>query len=183
MILLLSGPAGIGKSSLSVELIERHGFKAIKSSEHLKSIAELRSLVITRLNLQEIGDQLDIDTDYRWVVDQVAAPQITAAKHQALWLLDSVRKPRQVKHFRETFGNQILHIHLHASEDTLRHRLSTRTRHTNADEYEISYEELVLHPNEIAARSLGEIADIVILYDDISASHAAKIILDNMSRS
>lgn len=173
MILLLSGAAGIGKSSLSAELISQHEFRALKSSAYLRILAADYSMPITRLTLQELGDRLDNDTDFRWLVDHVAVPQLSEVERQDRWLLDSVRKPKQVEHFRSSFGKRVVHVHLTASEETLRHRVSERVRLAGSDGYETSYEELVRHPNEVSARGMGAIADIILPYDGIPAKDAA----------
>lgn len=57
-ILLLSGPAAAGKSTICELLTDNHGFFPIKSSQHLRSLVELPEREITREVLQEIGDRL-----------------------------------------------------------------------------------------------------------------------------
>lgn len=46
--------------------------------------------------------------DFRWVVDEIATPSILMKPHQRRWLLDAVRKHRQVEHFRNCFSDAIL---------------------------------------------------------------------------
>ena len=91
MILLLSGPAAAGKTTICELLTKRHGFAAIKSSRYLRTLVKPPKKVITREVLQEIGDQLDLDTDYNWLIADVAVPQMEAQKAQKLWFVDSVR--------------------------------------------------------------------------------------------
>src|SRR5256885_10800615 len=99
-ILLLSGPVAAGKSSVAALLVERGGFARVRSGHFLSEYATARGLTPDRQTLQEVGDRLDIETDYRWLVDEVAAPAIASNPNQARWLVDAVRKHRQVEHFR-----------------------------------------------------------------------------------
>lgn len=151
-ILLLSGPIGSGKSSVARVLNDCYQYRSISSGGYLRSIA----LDHSREALQDAGDRLDRDTDYRWLIDQVAAPTIAAVPSQHYWLLDAVRKTRQIEHFRELFGISVWHVHLHAPEDVLSERVNNRTASLAGD-----YQTAIRHPNEVAARDLGRVADHV----------------------
>jgi hypothetical protein len=48
---------------------------------------------------------LDEKTNFSWLIDDVAAPMINGDPGQRQWLLDSVRKARQLEHFRNRFAN------------------------------------------------------------------------------
>lgn len=155
-IVLLSGPFKVGKTTLTGELIESFGFRKISSSGYLRQLVpgiELMDEAASRRPLQEKGDQLDIETDYNWVVDPVAVNAIANFSENENWLFDAVRKPRQVEHFRARFSNAVTHVHLTAPEATLK----ARSQLTDAE-----YSRDISHPNEIAARSLDKIADLVV---------------------
>ena len=179
MILLFSGPAGVGKTSITQILENQHEYRPLKSSKYLREIADEQELSITRENLQEIGDSLDCETNYRWIVDKVAIPQISEKPSHTRWLLDSVRKSEQVAHFKECGDWEIFHVHITASEDTLKSRFEERMLNSDSFQYETPYEELLLHPNEISSRQLGNIADFVLHYEQMTPKHAAKLILNN----
>ena len=176
MIVLFSGPAAGGKSSICRELEQEMNFLPIKSSSYLKRIAVSKSIPITREALQAIGDDLDTKTEYAWIIDEVAIPQLGEKKDHCNWYVDSVRKPKQVELFRSKFQELILHVHVSAPENVLRERFEFR-RNQNLDRsYEKNYDEHIEHPNEISARSLGDISDYVIDSSSMSPEEACRII-------
>lgn len=154
-LLLISGPIHAGKTTLAKELQRAFGFVKVSSSQYLKTLLPADvdgGSERARELMQETGDRLDIETDYRWIVDPVASSQINAAPEVKNWLIDAVRKPRQVQHFRSEFPN-VKHAHLTAPEAVL------RSRHQDTPEH---YARTVAHPNEVHARSLATMADLVL---------------------
>jgi len=160
-IVLLSGPLAVGKTSVRQMLIDNFGFETISSSNYLKSELTKENKETSRLELQNLGDKLDNLTDYRWLIDSVVKPTIEASPSQRLWLIDAVRKERQVSHFKSEFPNAVFHVHLFSSETVLRLRYENRKQHFK-DKLAPSYDEAINHPNESAARSLLSIADLAI---------------------
>lgn len=181
-ILLLSGPIASGKTSLADELIARHGFARLKSSDHLKAVCRQQGLEVSRSNLQQLGDQLDDDTDFRWLVHEVAQRQISAHLRQDRWLIDSVRKERQVLHFRSTFGSDVAHVHVWASEDVLRQRFESRRKSGSHSEGSTDYAAAIAHPNEVSARALLQIADLSINLGELNPDHASEMVVDYVAR-
>lgn len=172
MVVLISGPIAVGKSSVAASLEKTHSAKRIRSSTYLRSLLPNGALA-SRASLQNLGDTLDLQTDFRWLVDNVAYPQIHELPN-ALWLVDAVRKHKQVAHFREAFPNSVVHVHLLASEETLRRRHQNRL---NEQGYPgKSYEEEMAHPNETESRSLVAKADLTIDTDQVHPDRAAEII-------
>lgn len=169
VIVLLSGPVAVGKSTLGRQLVEDHEFRTIRSGKHLQALAQQAGADTSRVALQRLGDALDERTDYAWLINDVAAPQIDSAPEHARWLLDSVRKERQVEHFRNCFATDVLHVHLTAPEDVLRARYEARL--AGGSEYEggTPYGVAVTHPNEMASRALIKIADLVVDANDPQA--------------
>ena len=94
-IIIISGPAGVGKSTIVEMLVTHHKFECIKSSPHLIEIAQQKKIEANRENLQNLGDELDKLTDYKWVVD--VAYEKMGKSNNVLWIFDSVRKEKQVK--------------------------------------------------------------------------------------
>lgn len=161
MIVLFSGPAAGGKSTIC-KILERHySFVPIKSSKYLRKIALEQKQEITREALQEIGDRLDDETDFRWLVDVVAIPQIDALPNHQLWFVDSVRKKKQIEYFRSAFSTDVVHVHLTASEEVLQQRFIQRDVDHKTTRYEKPYDEHIRHPNEVSSRSLRNLADLV----------------------
>jgi dephospho-CoA kinase len=70
-ILLLAGAIGVGKSSVTELLSAQHGFERISSGGYLTRVLERNGSKATRSSLVELGDQLDRDTDFEWVVRDV----------------------------------------------------------------------------------------------------------------
>lgn len=162
-LLLLSGAIGSGKTEVATELIEKSDFVKITSSGYLSSLItpeELKDGDERRRQLQELGDHLDDETGYRWIVDPVAIRAIQGSPGTKNWLVDAVRKKRQVELFRERFGSLVRHVHLTAPEEVLRLRYAKKGS---------DYDVVIAHPNEVNARSLEDLADLVF---DTSAAKA-----------
>lgn len=158
-LVLLSGPIAVGKTSVREELMSKHGYSYVRSSGYLVDFSSKQGQDEARTSLQDLGDRLDRETDYRWVLDDVARPAFAADPSKLRWLVDAVRKQRQVEHFREAFGPMVLHVHLNAPEDVLRQRYGGRL--VNAKDA-TTYNVAILHENEVASRSLILIADLVL---------------------
>lgn len=161
-LLILSGPIAVGKTTLRNWLVSNCGFCSLSSSTYLRAIATERGLLPSRTNLQILGDDLDDETDFRWVVDAVAVPAIRSKPSVSRWLFDSVRKRRQLEHFRAAFGESVLHAHLTAPEPVLRARFEQRKDSDTRGVDAAGYESAISHPNELEARSLVLTADIVV---------------------
>lgn len=182
-IVLLSGPIACGKTSVADVLIKSYEFQKIRTGAYLSKLAREKHLSGDRTSLQTLGDQLDIDTDYSWLISQVSSPAISANPMAERWLIDSVRKKRQTEHFRDSFGDAILHVHLMADEACLRQRYEERL--ASGDEYlgNTPYDAAIQHPNEIAARSLVTIADLVLDTGIETASTTALSIVAALRRT
>ncbi|GAB2179078.1 AAA family ATPase [Dongia sp. agr-C8] len=177
IVLLLSGPIAVGKTSVADSLIDGHGFTAIKSGNHLRALAADRGGGQSRLELQKLGDSLDEDTDYRWLIDDVASKSIRDTPGQTRWLLDSVRKERQVAHFRQSFKSAVFHAHLTAPEEILEARYNSKMSQGGEYSGNTPYAAAAVQPNEVSARALSRIADIVIELHDQSGSAVANAII------
>ncbi|MEA5126209.1 AAA family ATPase [Xanthomonas dyei] len=173
-IVLLSGAFGVGKSAATTELINEFGFQKVSTSAYLRSFIPDASLSETELRrqLQEAGDRLDAETDYTWVVDPVTIRAIEQAPDTKGWIIDAVRKARQVEHFRSRFGSAVRHVHLEAPEAVL------RSRYAHSDD---DYSNAVSHPNEVSARSLRSIADCLIETSTQTPEQVASSIIKNWS--
>jgi len=162
-----------GKTSISEMLQARYGFLPVSSGAYLRAELAARNQVLDRHNLQELGDALDDETDFSWLIDSVAIPVITVRPDVDNWLLDAVRKPRQVELFRLRFAGAVRHVHLLASETELKRRYALRNPHQLSQ-----YEADVLHPNEQSARSLAALADRILDTDKLIPSDIADQIME-----
>jgi predicted kinase len=177
MLVLLSGPVAVGKTTLRQLLLKEHGFEYVRSSAYLIELAVQRGDDASRSGLQELGDGLDEVTDYKWVLDAVAVPTMSAYPEHKRWLVDAVRKERQVEHFRAEFGSAVLHVHLTAPEMVLRQRYEGRANAFEAAANTTTYDVAIAHSNEVAARSLISLADAVIDTEMTTPQEAAALVL------
>ena len=173
-LFLLSGPIAVGKTSVAQKLVEDEKFLKISSGRYLARKAQEARLDGSRRTLQQIGDQLDLDTDCRWLIDDVAAPVIAKSREVERWLLDSVRKARQVEHFKSSFGLSAIHIYLDAPDDFLRDRYNYRIGQGREYSGYTPYDDAIKHPNELASRALKAIANNVFNVVDKSPTELAK---------
>jgi adenylate kinase family enzyme len=172
-LILLSGPIAVGKSHAAAALISRHQFQRISSSNYLRELLAADGREADRTSLQDLGDFLDVSTDYRWLIDNVAAPLFSqSVPENGRWLLDAVRKQRQVEHFKGTVADAH-HVHLMASETTLRRRYEARR--SGGDP---TYDDAISHPNEQSARGLIGIADQIISVEGLSPEDIADSIIN-----
>jgi hypothetical protein len=161
MLVLLSGPVAVGKTTLRSVLLKEYGFANVRSSAYLMELAEKQGGGNARSSLQELGDGLDESTDYKWVLDSVALPAMAANPGCKRWLVDAVRKQRQIEHFRAAFGRTVLHVHLSAAESVLRQRYDDRASVLGISKDPTAYDVAIAHSNEAAARALISAADLV----------------------
>lgn len=134
----------------------------MRTGAYLAERAARKGLLPNRSSLQEIGDKLDNETDYQWIVDEVARPALASKPEALFWLLDSVRKKKQIEHFRAAFGSSVFHAHLVAPEELLRKRYEARLAEGGEYEGNIPYEVAAKHPNEVSARDLTGVADTIV---------------------
>jgi len=163
-LLVLSGPIASGKSRVADALVTTHQYERIRSSAYLRTLARERGFLADRSGLQNLGDLLDHETDYRWVADAAIQNFSDHPQHDR-WLLDAARKQRQIDHLRQLMSpDDILHVHIWAPENVLRARYSARysneMRASEADGID-EFNRASAHPNEVAARELKTIADVV----------------------
>ncbi len=160
-IVALSGPICSGKSTLAELLVEKEGAIKVKTNELLREIKP--NLKPTRLSLQKLGDQLDRQTNGKWVSDGVVKKldPIDKASNQLI-VIDAIRIEPQLQELRRAVNVQVVHIHLEANNDELALRYSKR----DGDFQEFSdYKKVQRNRTEKHVQSLAEIADVVIETD------------------
>jgi hypothetical protein len=96
------------------------------------------------------------------------------------WLLDSVRKRRQVDHFRDRFGKLVFHVHLVAPEPIIKARYNDRLL-AGDEAGNIPYATAISHANEISSRSLFDVADFLVDLTSTSSETAALAIIKKWS--
>jgi adenylosuccinate synthase len=155
-IVLLSGRIRAGKSTLAEALRNRYGARLIKTRELIS--ARIPDAV-TRGSLQEAGDQLDIETDGKWVSEELLKETHKSGGDQQLFIVDAIRKKSQIDHIRRAYGRAVVHVHLTAPEGTLDERL----KGGNAKFADVAtYGEAQQNPTEAHVDDLTTVADIVV---------------------
>lgn len=121
-LVVITGKTGAGKSSLAAILHKKMGYHSIKTSSLVKDICFSRGLCSTdRIFLQEYGDELDKETDYTWIADELKKCSGTLPKEQGI-VVDNIRNPGQLAKIRACPDWKILHIHLYATQDIIESR-------------------------------------------------------------
>ena len=98
---------------------------------------------------------------------------VTQFPNQSRWLVDSVRKKRQIDLFRVRFPS-VLHVHLTAPETLLRKRYAERPDRIEGMDYQTA----ISQPNEISERSLIDWADLVFESGENSEETVIRAITD-----
>ncbi|MGY3327468.1 adenylosuccinate synthase [Mesorhizobium sp. USDA 4775] len=154
LVIVLSGPIGVGKSCFGEQLQALFGAMRVSTSNW---IVEHRGVERERGALQAAGDSLDIETGGAWVADAVTE-KASSMGDEAILLVDSARIAAQVEKLRERFGDRVFHVHLHAEDILLEQRYLARDP---AHKEFTTYAEVRANGTEAAVGSLAEIADLV----------------------
>jgi len=154
-IILLSGPVASGKTTLAMALVERYGFKLLKTRELIQSRLHVKA---ERGALQRAGVRLDRETGGQWLADALVRAEASSASDARL-IVDSIRIEGQAEAIRAAFGPRVVHIHLDAPETTLSERYGDREPHLKEL---ASYDDVRRNRTERAVNKLAQSADIVI---------------------
>jgi adenylosuccinate synthase len=156
-LFVLSGPVGVGKSAFCREFESRLGAARLST----RTILTERGFPDDRGALQAAGEQLDKDTDGKWVADSAAA-YVQNLPEDGILLVDSARIAKQIEYLRHAYGQKVCHVHLTASIEILRQRYLKRDRKLR--EFD-TYDELKQNKTEANIEQLGAIADVRIVTD------------------
>jgi adenylosuccinate synthase len=155
LIVLVSGPVAVGKSTLCDGLIRQHDFDVFKTREYLMKLAH--DSVAHRSRLQTFGQLLDKKRDGEWVCDGVH--EMVDNNPGARLVVDAVRIEPQIRAIRRSFGPAVFHIHLRAPQRTLVSRYKGRVSKVKEMR---SYDEVRKNRTEMKVDELTMLADLVI---------------------
>jgi adenylosuccinate synthase len=135
-IVLLSGPIGVGKSTLCASLAGTYQARVIKTRELLDLEARHRfKSLSSRAEYQEFGETLDKEDGGTWVAKALA--EVLDRETADLIVVDAVRILEQIRAIREMHGFSVFHLHLTASLEDLQQRFRNRiTKFEEAPTYE-----------------------------------------------
>lgn len=157
LIVLLSGSVASGKSTLGNHLVNDFDATLLKTWQLLTEIKP--DVIRDREALQSLGEQLDKETDGRWV-SEALGKRAAREPADAIIVADSVRILQQIDWVRRGFGAAVVHVHLEAYDVDLRKRYAGRKR---KDIKELtSYDEVLKNETERAVPALRDNADIVL---------------------
>ncbi len=154
-IILLSGPVASGKTKLGEALVQRYGFRLVKTRELIHSQVKVLN---ERGALQRAGDALDRKTNGQWLANALDR-EIARFPEDSRVVVDAIRIRSQAEAVRVAFGQRVVHIHVTAPESVLAARYATRL--ANVRELP-SYEHVRANRTERNIDRLAKIADIVI---------------------
>jgi len=122
-VILLSGPISAGKTTLATGLADRYGAHVVKTGQLVRErFPRLRE---TRGSLQRAGEELDVETQHKWVAQDVVRI-VSSLDEDAVVAVDAVRTAGQITAFREAFGARVVHIYLTAPLEVLGKRYKAR---------------------------------------------------------
>lgn len=124
LVLVLSGPTGVGKTTLSTWLVANVGFTHLSTSGAIRALSP--DVEPTRRALQKAGNALDNSTGFEWISNAVV--ECLDGHDRKLIVVDAVRKPKQVLAMRAALEVPLLHCHLCAPTSVLKKRHLERGR-------------------------------------------------------
>ena len=163
LVVILSGPVNAGRTTLAEGLARRFGAEVLRTHHILRARFPRRSA--TRRSLQRAGQELDRETDGRWVADALVEAA-AGAPLDALIVLDSVKIHGQIEAIRRAFGPKVRHIHLTAPVETLARRHEGRRTRPGEPE---QYAEVQRNATERKVDRVAAEADVVVDTDRTTA--------------
>ncbi len=160
-VILLSGAACSGKTTLGQGLRRRMGVEVVATRAVLVELAGERAEELGRSGLQRLGEDLDERTGGGWV-----AKSIEHRDAHVPTVVDAVRTVNQIALIRAAAVT--FHIHLTASATILEKRYLQRVRRESAFEFP-TFAALREDSTEASIERLASLADVVIdtgLYDE-----------------
>lgn len=168
-VVLLGGVIAAGKTTLAADLVACHGFTKVSTRSALEQRAASKGLAPSRNILQDMGDELDAETNGVWVLDQIELASLQEP-FPARLLLDSVRRDFQIKRAKARWPNQVFYVHLVVPLDVARSRYEGRNAKSDVT---VPFEQAKASATEQHADTLSGLADLVLDTSSNSSKAAA----------
>lgn len=153
LIVVLSGAVGSGKSTVAEAVMSAVPVVRLSTRQ---MIIDRKHVPSSRAALQVAGDELDRETDFSWVAEDLSRLSTASS---AVLIVDAIRRPEQIDRLRERFGEIIRHVHVVASDDELQRRHQQR-QHDVAEP--LDYEAVRASLTEQGVGGLAATADVII---------------------
>lgn len=148
VILVITGHICTGKTYIAKQLENTFNYARIKTSHILREEAVRRRYDTDRFSLQQLGDQLDSESDHKWVLDY--ASEVIAQGHTSV-VVDNLRTWKQLEHFRARRDASVIHAHLWAPQDELVKRFESRRQKDAAAKHDYADVDLIKNERDIQA--------------------------------
>ena len=120
-IVVISGKTCSGKTGLANLLEREFQFRVVRTRQVLAGIGEPEKSQDDRAALIERGLQADKATDSKWLL-YATQEVLKGLDPTRSIVIDHLSTPAQVAQFRKVFGEDLIHVHLYASNQTLQER-------------------------------------------------------------
>ncbi|PTB19110.1 adenylosuccinate synthetase [Trinickia symbiotica] len=120
-IVVISGKTCSGKTGLANLLEREFHFRVVRTRQVLAGIGEREKSQHDRVALIERGLQADKATDSKWLL-YATQEVLKGLDPTRSIVIDHLSTPAQVAQFRKVFGEDLIHVHLYASNQTLQER-------------------------------------------------------------
>ncbi|WP_431825088.1 adenylosuccinate synthetase [Burkholderia sp. F1] len=137
-IVVISGKPCSGKTGLADLLEQEFQFCVVRARQVSVDFCNTEVDANEGETLTARGQEADEATDSRWLLDATLGVLEGLDSTKSV-VVDHVGSPSQVAQFRRVFGENLIHVHLYASKETLQERYAKRKApKTNA----LSYDEI-----------------------------------------
>jgi adenylosuccinate synthase len=155
-LVAISGPVCAGKSTLANGLAEGGQAKVLTTRLLIARFLDRRPEELSRAQLQEAGDRLDLERGGGWVADEIAVLRLGEPD---LIVVDSIRNAEQLAEVRAV--SDAFHVHLRADEAILAARYAERSRSNPQLEFP-DFNGLRSNLTEAHVEGLGRGADLLL---------------------
>ncbi len=160
-LIVISGGMASGKSVLAQRLSSDFDCRTVKTSDIIQRYMSSGAKGDHR-SLQCKGNELDLNTDYGWIADEIAKeirPRFDDSPLVPV-VLEGIRKVQQIERILSQIGHRyVRHVHLSVDPATQRRRFEELMRAKDAG---LNFEEVINDASEREVAKLADQADMVV---------------------